>query len=84
VPVPLKLTGAVAPLTILVNGNPVLVQARQNLFFKPQGPGFARVTVIDASGAVDSVQLRLEDAKETTISPTIVSTPPLATTPAPR
>lgn len=78
-PVPIKLTGAVAPFTILVNGNPAPAQARQNLFFKPQGPGFARVTVIDASGAVDSVQVRLEDATEATISPTIVSSPLLAT-----
>jgi penicillin-binding protein 1C len=83
-PVPIKLTGAVAPLTILVNGNPAPAQARQNLFFQPQGPGFARVTVIDASGAVDSVQVRLDDATEATISPTIVSSPLLATTPAPR
>ena len=83
-PVPLKLTGAVAPLTILVNGNPALARARQNLFFQPQGPGFARVTVIDASGAVDSVRVRLEDAKEATISPAVISTPLLARTPAPR
>ncbi len=83
-PVPLKLTGAVAPLTILVNGNPALARARQNLFFQPQGPGFARVTVVDASGAVDSVRVRLEDAKEATISPTVISTPLLARTPAPR
>jgi penicillin-binding protein 1C len=83
-PVPIKLTGAIAPLTILVNGNPASAQERQNLFFQPQGPGFARVTVIDASGAVDSVQVRLEEAKQATISPTIVSPPLLATTPAPR
>jgi len=83
-PVPIKLTGAIAPLTILVNGNPTSAHARQNLFFQPQGPGFARVTVIDASGAVDSVQVRLEDAKDATISPTIVASPLLATTPAPR
>jgi penicillin-binding protein 1C len=83
-PVPIKLTGAIAPLTVLVNGNPAPAQARQNLFFKPPGPGFARVTVIDASGAVDSVQVRLEDAKEATISRTIVGSPLLATTPAPR
>ena len=82
-PVPIKLTGAIAPLTILVNGTPAPAQARQNLFFLPQGPGFARVTVIDASGAVDSVQVRLEDAKEALISPTIVSSPLLAIRPTP-
>jgi penicillin-binding protein 1C len=83
-PVPIKVSGAVAPLTVLVNGNPALTQARQDLFFRPQGPGFARVTVIDASGAVDSVRVRLEDAKEATLSPTIVSSPLLASRPAPR
>jgi penicillin-binding protein 1C len=83
-PVRLKLTGGTLPLTILVNGNPALSPARQNLFFQPQGPGFARVTVIDASGAVDSVSVRLEDAKEAAISPTLVATPLLSRTPAPR
>ena len=83
-PVPLKLTGGTLPLTILVNGNPALAPARQNLFFQPQGPGFARVTVIDASGAVDSVSVRLEDAKEAALSPTLVPTPLLSRTPAPR
>jgi len=83
-PVPLKLTGGTAPLTVLVNGYPARAQAWQNLSFQPQGPGFARVTVIDASGAVDSVQVRLDEAKEVVISPTIVSPPLLATTPSPR
>jgi len=82
--VPLKLTGGVLPLTVLVNGNPAIAQARQDLFFQPQGPGFARVTVIDASGAVDSVSVRLDDAKEAAISATLVSTPLLSRTPGPR
>ena len=67
-PVPLKITGASAPLTVLVNGMPVLGassgqssgQSRGN-FFRPQGPGFARVTVIDAAGATDSVVVRLDE-----------------------
>ncbi len=61
-PIPLKVTAAVAPLTILVNGIPARAQARGSLFFQPDGPGFARVTVIDASGAADSVVVRLEDS----------------------
>jgi penicillin-binding protein 1C len=61
-PIPLKVTAAVAPLTILVNGIPARAQARGSLFFQPEGPGFARVTVIDASGAADSVVVRLEDS----------------------
>jgi penicillin-binding protein 1C len=67
-PVPLKITGASAPLTVLVNGMPVLGassgqssgQSRGN-FFRPAGPGFARVTVIDAAGATDSVVVRLDE-----------------------
>ena len=59
--VPLKVAGGVAPLTILVNGMPATAQPRGNLFFQRQGPGFTRVTVIDGSGAADSVMLRLED-----------------------
>jgi len=35
-------------------------QSRGN-FFRPQGPGFARVTVIDAAGATDSVVVRLDE-----------------------
>ncbi len=60
-PVPLKVTGAVAPLTVLVNGSPASAQPRGTLFFQPDGPGFARVTVIDGSGAAASVLLRFED-----------------------
>jgi len=60
-PVPLKVTGAVAPLTVLVNGLPASPQSRGGLFFQPDGPGFARLTVIDGSGATDSVAVRLDD-----------------------
>jgi penicillin-binding protein 1C len=67
-PVPLKLTGAVAPVTILVNGVPASAQPRGTLFFQPPGPGFARVTVIDGSGAADSVMVRLDDGVAATIS----------------
>ncbi len=61
-PVPLKVTGAVAPLTVLVNGVPAPAQERGALFFKPAGPGFSRVTVLDSSGAADSVVVRVEDS----------------------
>jgi len=60
-PIPLKIAGAVAPFTVLVNGVPVATQSRGNPFFRPDGPGFARVTVVDASGAADSVVVRFED-----------------------
>ncbi len=60
-PIPLKVTGAVAPLTVFVNGNPVPPQDRGNLFFAPDGPGFSRVTVVDSTGATDSVVVRVAD-----------------------
>ena len=58
-PVPLKLTGAVAPLTVFVNGVPAFPQQRGSAFFTPDGPGFSRVTVIDGAGATDSVVVRI-------------------------
>jgi penicillin-binding protein 1C len=59
--VPLKVTGATAPLTVLVNGVPVEARGRGALFFKPDGPGFSRVTVIDSTGASASVTVRVDD-----------------------
>jgi penicillin-binding protein 1C len=60
-PIALKITGGAAPLTVLVNGVPIGEPgSRRTLFFEPDGPGFARVTVMDARGASDSVSLRLQ------------------------
>ena len=59
--VPLKITGAVAPLTVLVNGVPVPQQDRGALFFRPDGPGFSRVTVIDSAGATATAVVRVDD-----------------------
>jgi penicillin-binding protein 1C len=75
-PVPLKVAGAVAPLTVLVDGVPAHAQPRGTLFFQPNGPGFARVTVIDGSGAADSIVVRLEDRESATI-PAVRSDCPL-------
>jgi penicillin-binding protein 1C len=61
-PVVLKVTGAVAPLTVLVNGVLAPNAGRGALFFNPEGPGFSRVTVMDASGATASVVIRVDDA----------------------
>jgi penicillin-binding protein 1C len=48
-------------LTVLVNGMPISASAgRQTLFFEPEGPGFVRLTVMDAKGATDSVLVRLQ------------------------
>jgi penicillin-binding protein 1C len=60
-PVALKISGGVSPLTVLVNGVPVdSPNARRSLFFSPDGPGFIRLTVMDARGASDSVVVRLQ------------------------
>jgi penicillin-binding protein 1C len=60
-PLALKITGGVEPLTVLVNGVPAAARAdRRTLFVEPDGPGFLRLTVIDARGAADSVMVRLQ------------------------
>ncbi len=60
-PVPLKISGGEGPLTLMINGTPIAAQAgRRTLFFEPDGPGFVRLTVMDAGGAADSVMVRLQ------------------------
>jgi penicillin-binding protein 1C len=60
-PLALKALGGVPPLTWLINGAPVLRdEPRRDTAWAPDGPGFARLTVMDATGATDSVQVRLE------------------------
>jgi penicillin-binding protein 1C len=54
--VALKISGGVAPLTVLVNGVPAAsAGAKRAVFWEPDGPGFTRLTVMDARGAADSV-----------------------------
>lgn len=60
-PVVLKIAGGAGPLTVLVNGVPLpAAGGRRSLFFQPDGPGFVRLTVMDARGAADSVLVRLQ------------------------
>ena len=60
-PVALKISGGVEPLTVMVNGLPVATRAgRRTMFFEPDGPGFLRVTVMDANGKADSVMVRVQ------------------------
>jgi penicillin-binding protein 1C len=59
--VALKIIGGRAPLTVMVNGVPLPAQnSGGTLFFQPDGPGFVRLTVIDARGTADSVTIRLQ------------------------
>jgi penicillin-binding protein 1C len=58
---PVKVAGGVLPITMLINGVSVgeLDSRRQRLVDSP-GPGFARLTVIDAKGAADTVVIRIQ------------------------
>jgi len=59
--VALKIAGGHAPLTVMVNGVPLAaLDGQRTLFFQPDGPGFVRLTVMDARGASDSVTVRLQ------------------------
>jgi penicillin-binding protein 1C len=58
---PVKVSGGVLPLTMLVNGLPVgEIDSRRQRLIDPPGPGFARLTVIDATGAADTVVVRIQ------------------------
>jgi penicillin-binding protein 1C len=60
-PIALKVSGGAGPLTVMVNGMPLPAEpSRHTLFFEPEGPGFVRLTVMDAKGATDSVVVRLQ------------------------
>jgi penicillin-binding protein 1C len=59
--VPVKIAGGAQPLTMLVNGIPVVARGdRRTVHFVPDGPGFVRLTVMDAKGAADSIVVRLQ------------------------
>ncbi len=60
-PVALKIAGGHRPLTVMVNGVPLAHRrGLHTLFFRPDGPGFVRLTVMDARGLSDSVMVRLQ------------------------
>ncbi|MGY3615132.1 penicillin-binding protein 1C [Bradyrhizobium sp. USDA 10063] len=60
-PMPVKVAGGVLPLTMLVNGVAVGdLDSRRQRLIDPPGPGFARLTVIDATGAADTVVIRVQ------------------------
>ncbi len=60
-PIAVKIAGGTPPLNVLMNGLPVATkETARTLFFEPDGPGFVRLTVTDATGAVDSVVVRLQ------------------------
>jgi penicillin-binding protein 1C len=60
-PLALKAQGGVPPFTWIVNGAPIgTPDLRRESNWSPDGAGFARVSIIDAKGASDSVLVRIE------------------------
>ncbi len=60
-PVQFKASGGVLPLTWLVDGAPIRSDPRaRQVVWQPQGPGFVKLSVIDAKGRVDRVTVRLK------------------------
>jgi len=58
---PVKVAGGALPMTVMVNGTAVgAIDGRRQRLIDPPGPGFARLTVIDATGAADTVVVRFE------------------------
>jgi penicillin-binding protein 1C len=58
---PVRVAGGVLPMTMLVNGVAVgEIDGRRQRLVDPPGPGFARLTVIDATGAADTVVIRIQ------------------------
>jgi penicillin-binding protein 1C len=58
---PVRVAGGVLPMTMLVNGVAVgEIDGRRQRLVEPPGPGFARLTVIDATGAADTVVIRIQ------------------------
>ena len=60
-PLALKALGGAPPFTWFVNGAPVgEAEIRRQSAWKPDGAGFAHVSVTDAKGASDAVTVRME------------------------
>jgi penicillin-binding protein 1C len=58
---PVKVAGGTLPITVLVNGASAgEIDSRRQRLVEPPGPGFARLTVIDATGAADTVVIRIQ------------------------
>jgi penicillin-binding protein 1C len=58
---PVKVAGGVLPLTMMINGISVgEIDSRRQRLVDPPGPGFVRLTVIDATGAADTVVIRVQ------------------------
>lgn len=60
-PVQFKASGGVLPLTWLIDGAPIKSDPRaRQVVWEPSGPGFVKLSVIDAKGRADRVTVRLK------------------------
>jgi penicillin-binding protein 1C len=60
-PLPVKVTGGSLPITMLVNGKAVgAIDSHRQRMIDPPGPGFVRLTVMDAAGTADTVTVRIQ------------------------
>jgi penicillin-binding protein 1C len=60
-PLLVKVTGGSLPMTMLVNGKAVgAIDGRRQRMIDPPGPGFVRLTVMDAAGTADTVTVRIQ------------------------
>jgi penicillin-binding protein 1C len=58
--VTIRAAGGRRPLTFLVDGAPLAAErARREVAWTPPGPGFYRITVLDADGAATAAELRV-------------------------
>jgi penicillin-binding protein 1C len=58
---PVKVAGGVFPMTMMVNGTAVgEIDSRRQRMIAPPGPGFVRLTVMDATGSADTVTVRIQ------------------------
>jgi penicillin-binding protein 1C len=58
---PVKVAGGILPMTMLVNGVAVgEIDSRRQRLIDPPGAGFVRLTVQDATGAADTVVVRIQ------------------------
>lgn len=58
---PLKLRSGTLPMTVLIDGKPVMTKLRRrDALLDLGGPGFTRISVIDAKGRSAQVEIRVE------------------------
>jgi penicillin-binding protein 1C len=58
---PIRVAGGVLPMTMLVNGMSAgKIDSRRRRLVDSPGPGFVRLTVVDAKGAADTVVVRIQ------------------------